>query len=230
MNGCIYLISCLENNKKYVGQHCKPDPKERWNVHKRSKENYPFHNAIRKYGPTGFSWEVLLICPHEKLTEMEGYYAEVFGTYIWDNPGGYNAVWCSDSPNLGIKMSDEQKQKIGQANLGKKHSPEHIEKSRQATLGKKRSPEVIEKMRQAKLGNKYYLGKKRSPEIIEIIRQAKLGKKMSSETKEKLCQANLGKKCSPETLEKMRIAQQKRRNQHLVQLPPLTLAAPNKAI
>jgi len=230
MNGCIYLVTCLENNKKYVGQHCKPDPKERWNGHKRSKENYPFHNAIRKYGPTGFIWEVLLVCPHDKLTEMEGYYAEVFDTYIWDSPGGYNAVWCSESFNLGVKMSNEQKQKLRQAHLGKKHSPETVEKRRQATLGKKRSPEALEKMSQAKLGNKYYLGKKRSPETIEKIRQAKLNTHLSQETKEKLRQVNLGKKHSPETLEKMRIAQQKRRNQHLVHDPPLTFAAPNNAM
>ena len=207
MNGCIYLVTCLENGKKYVGQHHKPDPKRRWNAHKKVKENYPFQRALRKYGIDKFSWEVLLICPHDKLTEMEGYYAEVFETYIWDNPGGYNAVWCSECPKLGVKQSSATKEKI-----------------RQSTLGKKHSPEVIQKIRQSNVG------KKRSPEFKDIISQVQLGRKRSPETIEKMRQAQLGKKKTPEAIENMRIAQQKRRNQHLVQDPPLTLSLPNKII
>jgi len=237
MNGCIYLVTCLENNKKYVGQHCKSTPTKRWNEHKRAKKNYPFPNAIRKYGPTGFSWEVLLVCPLDKLTEMEGYYAEVFETYVWDSPGGYNSIWCSDTPTLGIKQSPEAKEKNRQANLGKKHTLETKEKISKANLGKKQSPEAVENGRQARVGKKHSpehienlrqanIGKKRSPEAIENLRQAHLGKKASPEAVENMRQARLGKKASPEAIENMRIAQQKRQNQHLVQDPPLTFSLP----
>ena len=166
MLGCIYLVTNKSNNKKYIGQHCKPDPKNRWDVHKGSKDHLPFHKALRKYGLSEFKWEVLIICPHDALTNMEGYYAEQFESYIWDSPGGYNAAWCSESPTLGIKHSPEACEKIRQAKLGKKHSPEACENMRQAGLGKKKSPEAIEKMRQAKLG------RKRSPEAIEKMKLA----------------------------------------------------------
>jgi len=241
MNGCIYLITCLQNNKKYVGQHNKPDPKERWAAHKRAKDDFPFQRALKKYGISEFTWEVLLICPLDKLTEMEGYYAEVFETYIWDSPGGYNALWCSDKRCIGLKLTPEHIEKIRQANIGRKRSPEACEKMRQANLGRKVSPETKEKIRQATIG------RKNSPEAIEKSRQAKLGSTHSPEARAKISKthlgskhttehiekrrkANLGRKNSPEAIENMRIVQQKRRNQHLVQLPPLTFAAPYNAM
>ena len=205
MNGCVYLVTCLENNKKYVGQHHNPDPTRRWNQHKRSKEDFAFQRSLRKYGIDKFTWEVLLICPHEKLTEMEGYYAEVFETYIWDSPGGYNSVWCSDRPGLGIKQSPEAK-----------------EKNRQAQLGKKLSPETKGKISQANLGRQSALGKKVSPETKEKIRQANLGKKPSPESKEKNRQAHLGKKMSPEAIEKTRQYWIKRRQDKLLTTCPTT--------
>jgi len=167
MSGCIYLVTCLENNKKYVGQHCKADPKERWLSHRRSKDKLPFHNALRKYGSDGFTWDVLIVCPQDALTVMEGYYAEVFETYCWDSsPGGYNASWCTENSRLGIKHTPETKEKMRQSKLGKKQSPEHIESVRQIHLGRKNTPDTIEKMRQAQLG------KKSTPETKEKLRQS----------------------------------------------------------
>ena len=221
MLGSIYLITCNKNNKRYVGQTVK-DPKERFKEHIRSAKRgseFPLHRAMRKHGVDAFTLETLCLCPIENLTNMEAYYAEIFESYGWDSPGGYNAVWCSESFMLGVKLSPEHIEKMRQSNLGRKLSPEHIEKLRQANLGKKRSPEIIEKVRQANLGKKMSpehiekmrqanLGKKRSPEAIEKTRQAHLGRKLSPENIEKLRQANLGKKQSPETIAK-RIATKK---------------------
>ena len=179
-DGCIYLISHKTSKKGYVGQHNQPDPTRRWQKHIWNT-NYGskliFHNALRKYGADAFTWEVLCVCPVDRLTNMEGYYAEVFETYVWDTPGGYNMVWCSESPNLGKKNSPEAIEKSRQAHLGKKVSPETRERIRQANLGKKKSPESIERTRQGNLN--------RSPESIERTRQANLGKKQSPETREK---------------------------------------------
>ena len=173
VRGSVYYIKHKESGKGYVGQHNKPDPKDRWRDHKaRANGNLSkclFHNALKKYGIDAFTWEVLVVCAHDKLTEMEGYYAEVFGTYAWDNsPGGYNAVWCSDNFRLGTKNSPEAIEKVRRANLGRKHSPEAIEKTRQASLARRHSPESIEKCRQSSLGRKH------SPETIEKMRQARL--------------------------------------------------------
>ena len=203
MLGSIYLITCNKNNKRYVGQTGK-DPKVRFREHisdaKRGSE-FPLHRAMRKHGIDAFTFETLCKCPIENLTNMEAYYAEIFESYRWDSPGGYNAVWCNESPRLGMKSSPETCEKIRQGNLGKKMSSETCEKMRQASLGKKHSPEACEKIRQANLC------KKMSPECIEKMRQSSLGKKMSPECIEKMRQANLGKKKSPETCEKMRQSQ-----------------------
>jgi len=166
MSGCVYLVTNKSNNKKYTGQHNKPDPTIRWDQHITSKRNIPFHKALRKYGRDAFTWEILCVCPLKKLTQMEAYYAEVFETYIWDNPGGYNAVWCSDSPRLGLITSTEVKDKIRHSLLDKKHNLERIERNRQSHIGIIPNQQTREKM------SKTRLGKKHSPETKEKNRQS----------------------------------------------------------
>jgi len=204
MDGCIYIITNLANGKKYVGQHCTPDHLARFKGHICSANRGSkliLHKAMRKHGVENFICELLCVVPVEGLANMEGYWAEQYGCYMWDPEPGYNMVWCSKSFNLGVKKSPEANEKNRQAHLGLKHSPEACENMRLAQLGKKISPEAREKMRQAQLG------KKKSPEHIEKVRQANLGRKMSPEACEKVRQANLGRKHSPETREKVRLAQ-----------------------
>ena len=197
MSGCIYYIRHKENGKGYVGQHGNPDPKIRWGGHKNEAKKgclHLLHRAIHKDGSDAFTWEVLGIYPVDALTNMEGYWAEQLETYKWDYPGGYNMIWCSESPRLGIKQSSETREKIRQGRLGKRRSPETIEKMRQAASNQ--STETREKKRQGRLGVKA------SQETIQKMREA--GKKASQETREKMRKAQLGKKASPETREKLR--------------------------
>ena len=199
--GCIYLVTNLENGKKYVGQHSTTEHLTRWKAHlSRAKcgSKHLLHNSIRKYGEEAFKVERLCVCPVDSLTDLEGYYAEQYDSYMWDN--GYNMVWCSKSPRLGLKNTPEAIEKCRQTQLVKKRTPEAIEKCRQTQLGKKHTPEACEKVRQANLG------KKQTPEAIEKIRQAKLGKKHSPEHIEKNRQAGLGRKHTPEAIEKVRQA------------------------
>lgn len=184
--GCIYLVTNLENGKKYVGQHNTTDYLARWKKHlydMKGGSNLLLHKAIRKYGEEAFKVERLCVCPVDSLTDLEGYYAEQYDSYMWDS--GYNMVWCAKSFNLGLKHTPESIEKNRRAHLGKKMSPEAIEKTRQAHLGKKHTPEHIEKIRQAQLG------RKQSPEAIENNRQSKLGKKHTPEHIEKNRQARL---------------------------------------
>ena len=138
IRGSVYYIKHKESGKGYVGQHNKPNPIYRWARHgcdANKGSNLPFHRALKKYGCDAFTWEILGIFPYDVLTDMEGYYAEVLGTYIWDyNPGGYNATWCSESPRLGMKSTPETIEKLRQANLGKKLTPETLEKMKQAQI------------------------------------------------------------------------------------------------
>lgn len=206
--GCIYLITCLVNGKKYVGQYRKPDPKGRWAAHLRNATKGAstiLHNAIRLYGKENFKIDTLCVCSHTALGNMEAYYAEQYGSYIWDPEPGYNMVWCGNQPMLGIKHTPETIKKIKQTLFNNPMSSEHIEKIRQSLLGKKRSLEICKKIKQTKLNNPMSL------ESRDKIRQVRLGKKQSPEHIEKIRQTKLGKKHTPEACEKMRQAQLLRR-------------------
>jgi group I intron endonuclease len=236
IRGSVYYIRHKESGKGYVGQHNKPDPKERWARHKCSANkgsNLPFHRALRKYGYDAFTWEVLGIFPYDALTIMEGYYAEVLSTYIWDyNPGGYNAVWCSENFTIGLKHTPEHIEKIRQAGLGRKQSPEAIEKQRITMTGRRLTPEALEAHHKAHLGRKKTpeeleklrlasTGKKQTPEIIakaqqnrsptiytdelrEKLRIANLGRKHTDESRANMSKSQTGRKHSDETLAKMK--------------------------
>ena len=203
--GCIYRAFCPGSGKSYIGQHCKEDIKERKKQHlvdsNSRKYNYPFHNAMRKYGRETFEWEVLYLGPWGSLNRMEAYYAEVFETYVWDSPGGYNAVWCGETNGRrGLKNSPEHIEKTRQGNLGRKNTPEHIEKTRQAHLGVKRSPEICKRLSEAQRK----LNKTVSPEVRERIRMAHLGVKNTEEHNRNISKGHMGIRPSAETLEKLR--------------------------
>jgi hypothetical protein len=104
--GCIYLVTCLVNNKKYVGQHNRSDPEKRWAVHIRDMKHgseLPFHSALRKHGIDNFDFDVIYTGPLESLDIMELYFAEHYESYIWnDSPGGYNLRMCGNFP-MGTK-------------------------------------------------------------------------------------------------------------------------------
>jgi len=86
----VYKAVCIINWKGYVGQTSK-------SLEKRIKEHikamrggsdFPFHKALRKYGPENFFWYI--ICEYysqEEINEKEKYYIKYFDT---KTPNGYN--------------------------------------------------------------------------------------------------------------------------------------------
>lgn len=114
--GCIYLITCIETNGKYVGQSQFSNPinryKQHWQESKRDRYNYKLYNAMRKYGYEKFKVETLCIVPHKSLNNMEEYWAEQLETYCWDSDLGYNMVWCGQSFRLGIPINEEVRERI----------------------------------------------------------------------------------------------------------------------
>lgn len=231
MNGCIYLITCLENGKRYVGQSRYPDPMDRFGEHCYSAEGRKskdmLHQAIRKYGRDRFSVVTLCVAPHEALDNMEAYYAEQFETYKWDSPGGYNMVWCGKGNRRGISHTPETKQL--QSELAKERGHRVGPKISVALTGRKMSEEQRENHRVAmsseevrkKIGDKSR-GRKTSDETKAKIseasksfwtdeRRAEQAEKMKNrevkeETRKKLSEAHTGKEVSAETREKLRQA------------------------
>lgn len=129
MTGIIYVATNKQNGKRYVGQTINFT--KRLNGHKNSKLNFPFGNAIRKYGLDGFDF-LTLRYNSEYLDFWESHWIEHLSTL---HPNGYNLMTGGAAP----KHVEETKKKISEAksgplnhNYGKHFSEEHREKIRKA--------------------------------------------------------------------------------------------------
>lgn len=87
----IYKITKISNGKSYIGQ--SNDIERRFQEHK-TKIDIPIEVAIRKYGVSAFSFEVLEECDLSQLDEREKYWISFYNTYKGVgyncNPGGGN--------------------------------------------------------------------------------------------------------------------------------------------
>ena len=101
----IYKITNKINGHSYVGQSV--DIERRWRQHINfPKENskYPLYQAFRKYGIENFIFEIIEICPLEKLDEREIYFIAKYNSYH----KGYNQTsGGSGSNHCKIKLSNE---------------------------------------------------------------------------------------------------------------------------
>ncbi len=161
-----------------------------------------FHRALRKYGLSAFSWEVIFNSDDQfELIAAEIRFIESMKTYI---PAGYNMTTGGD----GIPLPAEARQKIGKANKGHRHSEETKRHLRLINLGKKMAPESIAKTAAA------LTGRKRSEEARLNISQARrqgiregrikptfgfAGKHRTQETRQAISLAQKGKKRKPLT-------------------------------
>lgn len=89
--GCIYKITNIVNNKKYIGQTSKYYINDRWAEHRWNArighEGY-LYNAMRKYGEENFVFNVVLHdIPIDKLNYYEEVMIKKFNTF---KPHGYN--------------------------------------------------------------------------------------------------------------------------------------------
>ena len=85
----IYKITCLANNKSYIGQSVSI--KRRWATHQRelaagTHYNVYLQRAYNKYGKDNFTYEILELCSKDKLNEREQFYVKIFDTF----ENGYN--------------------------------------------------------------------------------------------------------------------------------------------
>lgn len=155
----IYLITNLNNGKKYVGQHEGSDLEKYWgwNVRRalRGSNKKPYlYAGIRKHGKASFKVETILLVENKEQAD----YHETRFIKEWntnDREYGYNLTEGGDgvsnpSPETREKLAALRRGKPG-TNLGKHFSEEHKQRLRESNVGKKRSQEARDKMSIASL-------------------------------------------------------------------------------
>ena len=88
--GYIYLITNKIDNKQYVGQTIGKDINKRWGAYYNVRKNQIglyFYNALEKYRPENFKFEIICICFDSDCNKYEEEYIKKFNTL---SPNGYN--------------------------------------------------------------------------------------------------------------------------------------------
>ena len=105
----IYKITCLENNKIYIGQAI--DIEDRWKTHIQCLNRNKHHNihlqrAWNKYGINKFKFEVVEYCEVSILNDKEIYWIEKLDAF----KNGYNRT-TGGGGTLGRKYTNEEIEK-----------------------------------------------------------------------------------------------------------------------
>ena len=87
MRGFIYKITNNVNGKVYIGQTIQTI-KERFYQHCATKcsdsvLNMAIHKAIKKYGKSNFTIEVIEEVDKDSLNDREKFWIEYYNSYIW---------------------------------------------------------------------------------------------------------------------------------------------------
>lgn len=180
----IYQITNISNGKIYIGSAM--------NLHKRKKDHFNalqrgdhfnnhLQNAWYKYGSDVFAFNVVeFVTKHECLVVREQYWIDF--TACCDKNKGYNLSPTAGS-SLGVKHTDETKQKYRLAKTGRKFPATQIRNMSIAKQGiknymynRKHTPEARAKIKSMLVDRHPWLGKHHS----ETTK-----KKMSNSAKER---------------------------------------------
>lgn len=174
-SGIIYRATS-PSNKRYYGRTTRCLKKRIWEHYNR-KRNWAFPNALRKYGPDNFKWEVIETYSfetinelNEKLAEREKYWIDLDKTNVHEF--GYNMTIGGDGTS-GHKytFTPEHIENLRKSHQGKIQSKEEKDKKSKTLLGRKKSKEHCKHISEGRTGITF------SPEHCENIRKSKLGKK-----------------------------------------------------
>lgn len=146
MRSGVYTITCLANNKVYVGSTTRLFS-QRWGDHKvmlnhNKHTNIHLQRAWNKYGAKAFVFEVLDVYDKEFLLSAEQFWMNTLDTYA----NGFNRNPTARN-SYGIKRSAETCKKIGETLNYKKanvawEGSKHSEKTKQI-IKYKRSKQVM---------------------------------------------------------------------------------------
>lgn len=210
----IYKITETVKGRVYVGSGV--DIENRWSHHRATLNNNEHHNsylqrAWLKYGPEGFTFEIIETCATEELTNREQFWMDHYKV-------------CD--PKLGFNLQPQAR-----SALGFKHTPETVAKIAEHAKERNARPEYNQMLRE-RAKRQWADGSlkpvARTSEQIEAVAAKLRGRKQSLEAKENMRLGALrrwsdpqlrkefgdkrrGEKRTPAQLVKMSIAQQERR-------------------
>ena len=210
LNGKLYIGSTSQSFEKRWGKHL-------YDLRKGAHHSRYLQRSFNKYGEDELKFSVL------EITEDQNECIPLEQKYLDEISPQYNHCKTAGS-TLGVRLSDEHKEKLSKALKGKKLPPrsdEYKGKQSVAHKGKKASEETRKKMSASRKGKVTNLGYKHteiakmhmslskvgripSGETRQKIREAKLGTKLSNETRSKISASLLGKPLSEETKAKLR--------------------------
>lgn len=128
--GLVYKATNSSNGKIYVGKTVKALQIRRAQheaTSRNSSRPTGFHGAIRKYGVSGFTWEVLHECEASLLNTLEVHYIESLRSNI--TGVGYNLTSGGDGAAFGdqnVSKRPEVREKLRVASTGYKHTPKSL--------------------------------------------------------------------------------------------------------
>ena len=182
----IYYIQNIKNSKIYIGSAI--DIKKRWREHKhhlyrRHHCNSHLQSVWNSEGEDIFIFGIMeLVSDKYLLLDREQYWIDRFDSS--NNKYGYNKAPIAGS-TLGIRHSEEYKEKLRQVGFPKGHTPWN--------KGKKMTGEYLENFVEAMRSEK-----------VREMRRNRTWSHHTDETKKKISEAGKGRKRSEETKQKMR--------------------------
>lgn len=111
MKSGIYKITCLESGKVYIGSSVDVDKRKNTHLCELRNNYHPnrhLQNSYNLYGESKFVFEVVAYCQPEMLLSEEERYIQIFDSYN----NGYNLVEKPTHNNLGLKHTEESKEKM----------------------------------------------------------------------------------------------------------------------
>jgi len=139
VKGLIYKALNLINNNFYLGKTIQT-LEERKKEHLKSKNNYVFPKALKKYPEENkWQWIILAEYPHISLNEL-GYLEMVA---IWEMKPQYNMTKGGEGVGL-LEYTPEIRFRLGNGNRGRKYTKEESRNMGKARLGQKLSAKQIQ--------------------------------------------------------------------------------------
>ena len=184
----IYKITNIKNNKIYIGQSV--DIKARITRHKnffhpedysyntiKLELNMPIHKAMKKYGEECFTFDILELCPREKLDEKEQYWIAYYKSNNRQlgynvTSGGLGQDFKGGELSFTNKITKEESDKIKECLKNDMKAKDIIEIIPKATVGMisaiKRGESWYDENETYPLNSRYGDGKFNSEEVLEI--------------------------------------------------------------